>query len=271
MKKSFDDTDIIVAENDLKNEILSRTLVGTRIDKKPHESTLINIGEVDNKKIIIQANITSNKIVNISEEVKVDSDISYKYIKENKVIGTSYETPAIVKYMSLSELNKTKQTVFSPDDIRYIIKNKLYPEAVLNKIVLQNKTDDDLIYVDQTDKKQATIIKIKQQISILKSIINHELEKGNIIYQPVLEYNILQEELDKMLTKDELNSITWLTTSAQLNESKKTIIIDIKKNIKVLQIYDLQDVMNNTELYKKIYENQWKHIEVIDKILKKLK
>lgn len=48
------------------------TIIGDKLDKKSHTAIFLNIGNsVEKKKVMLQKNLTSKKIINFDEECKV--------------------------------------------------------------------------------------------------------------------------------------------------------------------------------------------------------
>jgi len=154
-----------------------------KLIKKPHVGSFFIIGNTKNKNnILIQQNLTSKKEINIDEECKIESTSKYELYKGTELAQHSYETPPIVTNVSLTDLKEINDRVFSDNDIRFIIKNKLYPNFAVNKLLI--KSQDDLFYIDKNNKKPEAII-IKNNLILLEEIAKSEKNKGNIIFKKI--------------------------------------------------------------------------------------
>lgn len=252
--KHIDDSDIIIAKKHIDIELKDSILIGDKIDKKSHAGVFLKIGKsISNENVIAQQNLTSKQTINFSEECKIDSNMKYEYIKGKDIISQSYETPVIIKNSSLAELNKTNQRNFSENDIRYIIKHKLYPTTLINALTLKNNYDS--MYIDDTEKHPEKII-IEKDMAILNAILKNEIQKGTIIAEPINTLNDWVDKIYQNLTTEELQAIETMYLMNSLKWEKKVIIAKVKDNLKTLKIIELEDLQTNHPLYQQIYLDQ---------------
>jgi len=124
----------------------------------------------------------SKKTIIFYEECKIESTTKYKYIKNYKTVGESYETPPVIYESTLKDLKKISDRIFNDDNIKYIIKNKIHTEMGMNDLTI--KTQNDSIFIYKTDTTVETI-KVKKNLVILQEIIKHEKTKGTLIINPI--------------------------------------------------------------------------------------
>ena len=247
----------MVLKRKLENNFSANIVVGEKIDKKPHLSTIMKIGETaENKKsVYIQANLTSKKDINLTKNLNVESVKKYEYIEKEKIISESYETPKLVKsFDGFDKLANLSSGAFSNSDIRAIVENNLFPFTILNYLMIPSK--NEVFYVNQISKQQAEIIKIKKNLILLKEIVDAEKSKGNVIYNSINTYLGVWDKINNKLSIGDLRVIEYLYLINSLDAESKTVVIDVKNGLKTLKIYQLQDVVENTELHKQICVQQ---------------
>ncbi len=257
----------MIVRRQIDLELRDYTIIGDKVDKKSHSGVFLNIGHsAENKKVILQKNLTSKKTITFDEECKIESTTKYKYIKNYKTVGESYETPPVIYESTLKDLKKISDRIFNDDDIRYIIKNKIYPETGMNDLTI--KTQNDSIFIDKTDSTVETI-KVKKNLVILQEIIKHEKAKDTLIINPICKLDAWINTAKEKFTPEELEWVETLYIANTLDPEKTAIITETKKGIKNIQIINIESINKKSELYNKIYKNQEWTLNKLEQIIDK--